>query len=93
MDEDRRIRFLVAPTLFVASLLLCALSNHAARDFMLEALKNPDWSKLIGLIAGLIAGGGRAALITRLVRLQNDKIVARPFRATVPRTPVRCDRP
>jgi hypothetical protein len=58
MDEDRRIRFLVAPILFVASLLWGALSNRTARDFIVEVLKNPDWSKVIGLIAGGIAGGG-----------------------------------
>jgi phosphotransferase system glucose/maltose/N-acetylglucosamine-specific IIC component len=52
MDEDRRIRFLVAPMLFVASLLLGALSDQTARDFIVQTLKNPDWSKLIGLIAG-----------------------------------------
>jgi len=63
MDEDRRIRFLVAPTLFVALLLLGALSNQAERDFILEALKNPDWSKLIGLIAGFIAGGGLVVFV------------------------------
>jgi hypothetical protein len=52
MDEDRRIRFLIAPTLFIASLLLGALSDQTARDLIAQALKNPNWSKLIGLIAG-----------------------------------------
>jgi hypothetical protein len=52
MDEDRRIRFLVAPTLFIASLLLGALSFDAARDFIVQSLKSSDGSKLIGLIAG-----------------------------------------
>jgi hypothetical protein len=52
MDEDRRIRFLIAPTLFVASLIFGALSTQTTRDFMIEGLKVFDWSKLIGLIAG-----------------------------------------
>jgi hypothetical protein len=52
MDEDRRIRFLVAPTLFVASLLWGAWSDSVAHEFIVQALKLPDWSKIIGLIAG-----------------------------------------
>jgi hypothetical protein len=52
MDEDRRIRFLVAPTLFVASLLWGAWSDHAWRDFMVATLKDHEWPKLIAAIAG-----------------------------------------
>jgi hypothetical protein len=52
MDEDRKIRFLVAPILFVASLLLGALSDQGARDFIVRALEDPNWSKSIGIIAG-----------------------------------------
>jgi hypothetical protein len=59
MDDERRIRFLVAPILFVASLLLGALSDPYTRHFLADrVLMNPDGSKLIGLIAGAIAGGG-----------------------------------
>ncbi len=36
MDEDRRIRFLVAPILFVASLLWGAMSDETARDFIIK---------------------------------------------------------
>jgi hypothetical protein len=50
MDEDRKIRFLVAPILFIASLLLGALSD----DPTFLALQKLDWSKLIGIVA---AGG------------------------------------
>jgi hypothetical protein len=52
VDEDRRIRFLVAPTLFVASLLWGAISDQTARDLIYQVLKTLDWSKLIGLLAG-----------------------------------------
>jgi hypothetical protein len=52
MDEDRRIRFLVAPTLFVASLLWGAWSDHAWRDFMVATLRDHEWPKLIAAIAG-----------------------------------------
>lgn len=53
MDEDRKIRLLVAPILFIASLLLGgALSGQPASHFI--DLKDQDWSKLIGIIA---AGG------------------------------------
>jgi hypothetical protein len=52
MDQDRRIRFLIAPTLFVASLIFGAMSDQPTRDFMIEVFKVWGWSKLIGLIAG-----------------------------------------
>ena len=53
MDEDRRIRFLVAPILFVASLLWGAMSDETARDFIIkQVLEKSDWSKSIELIAG-----------------------------------------
>ena len=52
MDEDRRIRFLVAPTLFVASLLWGAWSDDGWRYSMVAILKNPDWPNVIGIIAG-----------------------------------------
>jgi hypothetical protein len=58
MDEERQIRFLVAPTLFLASVLLGALSDPATRDFVRQTLLDADWSKVIGLVAGAIAGGG-----------------------------------
>jgi hypothetical protein len=53
MDEDRRIRFLVAPMLFIASLLWGAMSDERARDFIIkQVLEKPDLSKSIELIAG-----------------------------------------
>jgi hypothetical protein len=62
MDEERRIRFLVAPALFVASLLIGALSDPTARTFIVGIIKDSDWSKsLIELAAGggvvVFAGG------------------------------------
>lgn len=51
MDEDRKIRFQVAPILFVASLLLGALLNHGVHSTV-EALGELNSSKLIGIIAG-----------------------------------------
>jgi hypothetical protein len=58
MDEDRKIRFLIPPILFMASIFWDAWSDRSAHDLIIEVLKNPDWSKVIGLIAGAIAGGG-----------------------------------
>lgn len=64
MDEERRIRFLVAPALFVASLLIGALLDPAETAFTLVEphLKGSDWTKpLIELVAGggvvVFAGG------------------------------------
>jgi hypothetical protein len=62
MDEDRKIRFQVAPILFIASLLLGALSDQGARAWILRVLENPDGgAKLIGIVAGggvvVFAGG------------------------------------
>jgi hypothetical protein len=55
MDEERRIRFLVAPALFVASLLIGALSDPTAAARLWEILRAPDWSKSL---VELVAGGG-----------------------------------
>ena len=55
MDEDRRIRFLVPPSLFVAFLLLGALLDQTMRDFMVEHLKEFNWPQLL---ISLLAGGG-----------------------------------
>jgi hypothetical protein len=52
MDEDRKIRFLVAPTLFAASLLLGAWFDPAARSFMERITSSDSSSKMIGVIAG-----------------------------------------
>jgi hypothetical protein len=62
MDEDRKIRFLVPPMLFLASLLIGALSDPARREFIRGILEKPDLSKsLIELVAGggvvVLAGG------------------------------------
>jgi len=62
MDEERRIRFLVSPALFVASLLIGALSDPTARKFIVDILEASDLSKsLIELAAGggvvVFAGG------------------------------------
>jgi len=73
MDEARKIRLLVAPMLFIASLLLGgALSDQTAANFI--ALKDQDWSKLIGIIAaggvGVFAAGYGIGTITQfLLRL------------------------
>src|SRR6266852_3907251 len=55
MDEDRRIRFLIPPILFVAFLLLGALLDQKTRDFMAEHFREYDWPKLL---ISLLAGGG-----------------------------------
>ena len=55
MDEERRIRFLVAPALFVASLLIGALSDPTATARLWEIIKAPDLSKSLIEVA---AGGG-----------------------------------
>jgi hypothetical protein len=52
MDDDRKIRFLVPSILFLASLFIGALSDPTAHEFVAGVLKNSDWSKSIGLIAG-----------------------------------------
>jgi hypothetical protein len=57
MDEDRKIRFLVAPILFVASLLLGAWAD---RDWWLFILDKAYYSNLSAVI-GLIASGGVVA--------------------------------
>jgi amino acid transporter len=58
VDEDRRIRFLVPPVLFAASLLLGASSDETTRSLIRSALANADLSKWIGVLVGLIAGAG-----------------------------------
>jgi hypothetical protein len=57
MDEERRIRFLVSPALFVASLLIGALSDPTGegRHFIAGILTDGEWSKSL---VGLVAGGG-----------------------------------
>jgi hypothetical protein len=57
MDEERRIRFLVAPALFVASLLIGALSDPTGegRRFIEKVLTDKELSNLL---AGVVAGGG-----------------------------------
>jgi hypothetical protein len=63
MDEDRRIRFLVAPTLFLASLLLLDLINLGywvkrvfnGGDSVLNGSNSSSseiWVKLIAIVAG-----------------------------------------
>lgn len=56
MDEDRRIRFLIAPTLFVASLLIGVRFDDKARDYVWgifsQAPAQSTWSNLIGIVAG-----------------------------------------
>jgi hypothetical protein len=51
MDEVRRIRLLVAPALFVASLLWGSWLDHDSTIWR-HVSANHDWSHLIGLIAG-----------------------------------------
>jgi len=67
MDEERKIRFLVAPILFVASVLWGAWWDHSARELMEQVLTDhtdhPDWSKVISLIAG----GGFAVFVAGYV--------------------------
>jgi hypothetical protein len=62
MDEDRRIRFLIAPVLFVASLLLGVWADRDTFDPIRDALKQCDLSKSIGLIGLAIAVGGVVVL-------------------------------
>ena len=53
MDQDRRVRFLLPPVLFVASLLWGAAIDQATWDHLAGYFSNgADWSKLIGLLAG-----------------------------------------
>jgi hypothetical protein len=52
MDENRRIRFLVAPMLFIASLLLGACLDPAWHNWIVKTPEISDWPKWIGLIAG-----------------------------------------
>ncbi|HLK83821.1 MAG TPA: hypothetical protein VKT99_20335 [Xanthobacteraceae bacterium] len=52
MDEDRKIRFLVPPTLFLVSLLWGAWFDSAKHDWVVNHVFQPDWPKLIGLVAG-----------------------------------------
>jgi len=53
MDEDRRVRFLLAPVLFAASLLWGASVDSTTWDHVTTLFKDsPDWPKLIGLFAG-----------------------------------------
>jgi hypothetical protein len=73
MDEARKIRLLVAPMLFIASLLLGgALSGQTASHFI--DLKDQDWPKLIGIITaggiGMFAAGYGIGTVTQfLLRL------------------------
>jgi hypothetical protein len=52
MDEDRKVRFSVAPILFAASLLVGALLDQQERHVLDQFLNELDLSKSIGLIAG-----------------------------------------
>ena len=51
MDEVRRIRLLIAPALFVASILWGAWWDPDS-TFSKHVFRDHDWSKVIGLIAG-----------------------------------------
>jgi hypothetical protein len=67
MDEDRRIRFLIPPLLFVASLLLGAFVDQSTRDLIVKVFnssESPDWPKLL---IGLIAGGGIVVVVVGYV--------------------------
>jgi hypothetical protein len=58
MDEERRIRFLVSPALFVASLLIGALSDptgEARKSIVEYILGKSEWSKSL---VDLAAAGG-----------------------------------
>ena len=62
MDEERRIRFLVSPALFVASLLIGAWPDPTARQWIVDIFEKPELSKsLIELAAAgsvvVFAGG------------------------------------
>jgi hypothetical protein len=61
MDEDRRIRFLVAPVLFVVFLLWGAWLDPEWRPLITNAFRPKDAPSLIGIIAGggavVFAGG------------------------------------
>ena len=76
MDEERRIRFLVSPALFVASLLIGALSDPTARKFIVDILEASDLSK--SLIE--LAAGGGVVVFRRRIRLRYDH---RIYRASV----------
>src|SRR5579862_1319647 len=52
MDEIRRIRLLVAPALFVASILWGAWLDRTNSTFWSQTFGDPDWPRVIGLIAG-----------------------------------------
>jgi len=54
MDEERRIRFLVSPALFIASLFIGAWSDPMAHDWIERIIEKSEWSKLVELAA---AGG------------------------------------
>jgi hypothetical protein len=66
MDEDRKIRFLVAPILLLASIVWGAWSDETFHYLMRDP--SFDWSKLAGLIAGgslvVFAGGYIVGTIT-----------------------------
>src|SRR5260370_24667605 len=57
MDEGKGISFRIPPVLFIASLLLGALSAPPTRDLIIQFYKtdSSNWPKLL---IGLIAGGG-----------------------------------
>lgn len=56
MDDDRRVRFLVAPTLFVASLLVGVRFDDKAREYVWyiysQTSAQSGWINLIGVVAG-----------------------------------------
>jgi hypothetical protein len=67
MDEDRRIRFLIPPVLFVASLLWGAWLDGQRWSAFVAAMGS-DWSAIIGIVTGggvvVIAGGYILGTIT-----------------------------
>ncbi|HUC61437.1 MAG TPA: hypothetical protein VMF53_05735 [Alphaproteobacteria bacterium] len=55
MDDDRRIRFLISPMIFFASLVWGAWCDPVARCWLIDMAKNPSWTSIIGAV---VAGGG-----------------------------------
>jgi len=74
MDEVRKIRLLIAPILFVASLLWGAWLDPTVRHCLVGFLEKLDWSKLIAggsvvvLTAGYVIGTVTVVLLRLLFR-------------------------
>jgi hypothetical protein len=70
MDEDRKVRFLVAPMLFLASLIWGAVLTPDMLqrvEWLVDLLPSDDLAKIVGVVIGALATGGLIVFVAGYV--------------------------